>query len=83
MPLINTMSARLFMAKASLDKDISDLYNRIGKEEAAIMYLKRARNSWVEPKEIDNVEVPFYRYPFERNMFLEKVYFKPNIFEED
>lgn len=76
MPLINTMSARLYMAKASLDKDISSLYNRVGKEQAAVMYLKKARDSWVEPNEIEQVDVPFYRYPFERNMFLDKLYFK-------
>jgi outer membrane protein assembly factor BamD len=76
MPLVNTMSGRLFMAKASLDKEISDLYNRLGKEKAAIYYLKKAKDSWVEPKEIEEVDVPFYRYPFERNMFLDRVYFK-------
>ncbi len=76
MPLVNTMSARLFMAKASLDKEISDLYNRIGKHDAARFYLKKVRDSWVEPDEINEVDVPFYRYPFERDLFLKKMYFK-------
>ncbi len=76
MPLVNTMSGRLFMAKASLDKEIADLYNRLGKEKAAVYYLNKAKDSWVEPTEIEEVDIPFYRYPFERNMFLDKVYFK-------
>ena len=76
MPLVNTMSARLFMAKASLDKEISDLYNRIGKKDAAIYYLRKVKSSWVEPEEINPVDVPFYRYPFEKDLFLEKTYFK-------
>lgn len=76
MPLVDTMSARLFMAKASLDKEISDLYNRLGKEKAAVFYLKKVRKSWVEPNEINPVEVPFYRYPFEKDLFFKKLYFK-------
>lgn len=69
MPLINTMSARLFMAKASLDKEIADLYRRIDKPEAAKYYDEKVKESWVEPSEIEPVETPFYRYPFEKNLF--------------
>ena len=64
-PLINTMNARLFMAKASLDKEIADLYERIGKPKAAEFYNKKVEETWVEPEEIEPVEVPFYRYVFE------------------
>lgn len=69
MPLVNTMSARLFMAKASLDKEIADLYQRIGKPKAAEFYNGKVKESWVEPNEIQPVDVPFYRYPFERDIF--------------
>jgi outer membrane protein assembly factor BamD len=69
MPLVNTMSARLFMAKASLDKEIADLYKRLDKPKAAEFYDEKVKESWVEPKEIQPVEVPFYRYPFEKDLF--------------
>ena len=69
MPLVNTMSARLYMAKASLDKEIADLYERIDKPKAAELYNEKVKESWVEPDEIGPVELPFYRYPFEKNLF--------------
>ncbi|MCP4970403.1 MAG: outer membrane protein assembly factor BamD [Arcobacter sp.] len=69
MPLVNTMSARLYMAKASFDKDIADLYKRIDKPKAAEFYNKKVKKSWLEPKEISPVKIPFYRYPFEKDLF--------------
>lgn len=69
LPLVNTMSARLYMAKATLDKEIADLYSRLDKPKAAELYNKKVKESWVDPKEIEEVDVPFYRYPFERNLF--------------
>lgn len=69
MPLVDTMSARLTMAKASLDKEIADLYKRIDKPKAAKYYDEKVKESWVDPKEIEPVDVPFYRYPFEKDLF--------------
>ncbi|WP_072681387.1 outer membrane protein assembly factor BamD [Arcobacter sp. LA11] len=69
MPLVNTMSARLFMAKASLDKEIADLYNRLDKPKASKFYDDKVKESWVKPDEIEPVEVPFYRRPFEKGLF--------------
>lgn len=69
MPLVNTMSARLYMAKASLDKEIADLYKRIDKPKAAEYYNEKVKESWVDPKEIEPVETPLYKYPFEKNIF--------------
>lgn len=65
MPLVNTMNARLYMAKASLDAEIADLYERLDKPKAAQLYNEKVKSSWIEPNEIEDVEVPFYRYPFE------------------
>lgn len=65
MPLVNTMSARLYMAKATLDKEIADLYERLDKPKAAQFYKEKVKDSWIEPKEIEPVDVPFYRAPFE------------------
>ncbi|AXH11642.1 outer membrane protein assembly factor BamD [Halarcobacter bivalviorum] len=69
MPLVNTMNARLYMAKASLDKEIADLYKRIDKPKAAKYYEEKVKESWVDPKEIEPVEMPLYKYPFEKNIF--------------
>ena len=65
MPLVDTMNARLFMAKASMDKEIAALYERRDKPKAAELYMDKAKNSWVDPNEIKPVEVPFYRAIFE------------------
>lgn len=65
MPLVDTMNARLFMAKASMDKEIAGLYERRDKPKAAELYMDKAKNSWVDPNEIKPVEVPFYRAIFE------------------
>lgn len=64
-PLVDTMNARLYMAKALLDKEIANLYEKKGKEKAAEIYRERVKESWVDPEEIVPVEVPFYRSIFE------------------
>lgn len=69
LPLVETMNSRLYMAKATLDKEIADLYTRIDKPKAAKIYNDKVKESWVDPKEIEQVEIPFYRYPFERDLF--------------
>ncbi len=65
MPLVETINSRLYMAKASLDKEISELYTRIDKPEAAKLYAKKVEESWVNQNEIVPVTVPFYRSIFE------------------
>lgn len=65
MPLVDTMNARLHMAKASLDKEIADLYAKKGKDKAAAFYNEKVKQSWINPEEIEPVKVPFYRSIFE------------------
>jgi len=65
MPLVDTINARLYMAKALLDKEIADLYAKKDKPKAAEIYNKRVKDSWINPEEIEPVEVPFYRSIFE------------------
>lgn len=65
MPLVNTMKARLHMAKAKLDENIADLYKRIDKPKASKIYKEKAEKSWSKPEEIKDVDVPFYRSIFE------------------
>jgi outer membrane protein assembly factor BamD len=65
MPLVDTINSRLYMAKASLDNEISELYIRRDKEAAAAFYEQKVKESWVNPAEIEPVKVPFYRSIFE------------------
>ena len=65
MPLVDTINSRLFMAKASMDKEIADLYIRRDKEAAAAFYEQKVQNSWVAPQEIVPVKVPWYRAIYE------------------
>ncbi len=63
--LVDTINGRLSMSKALLDQEISSLYERIDKPKAAEFYMKKVKENWVEPKEIQKVSVPWYRSIFE------------------
>ncbi|MAD41388.1 MAG: outer membrane protein assembly factor BamD [Arcobacter sp.] len=65
MPLVDTINARLYMAKASLDLSIAKLYEKKDKKEAAAFYNEKVKESWINPKEIEAVNVPYYRSLFE------------------
>lgn len=65
MPLVDTMNTRLYMAKALLDKNISDLYAKLDKPKAAKLYEDKVDKSWIDLDEIEPAPVPFYRYIFE------------------
>jgi outer membrane protein assembly factor BamD len=63
--LIETIKARLLMAKSLFDAQIADLYTRLDKPKAAQLYKKREKQSWSNIKEIKKVHVPWYRALFE------------------
>lgn len=63
--LVKTMQSRLYMAKAMLDLEISDLYERLDKPKAAQTYALKAKQSWSEIDTIEKVDVPWYRAIFE------------------
>lgn len=65
LPLVETINARLYMAKASLDKEIADLYRRIGKDKASEIYNDKVKKNWTHKDEIEPVDVPWYRDIFE------------------
>lgn len=69
MPLVNTISSRLYMSKATLDAEIASLYERLDKPKASKFYEEKVKESWINPNEIEDVDVPFYRYPFEKSLF--------------
>ncbi len=63
--LVQTIQSRLYMAKASFDQEISELYARIDKSEAAKVYEEKAKISWEDLENIKPVKVPWYRSLFE------------------
>ena len=65
MPLVDTINSRLYMGKASMDKEIAELYERKDKEMGARFYEQKVKESWVNPAEIEPVKVPWYRSLFE------------------
>lgn len=65
LPLVYTINSRLYMAKASMDKEIADLYTRIEKPLGAEFYNKKVEKNWVNMDEVEPVELPWYRSLFE------------------
>ena len=63
--LVKTIQSRLYMAKATFDKEIADLYTRIKKPKASKIYEARAKRSWSDVKNIQPVQVPWYKALFE------------------
>lgn len=62
---VNTIKARLLMAKSIFDQEIADLYGRVDKPKAQEFYNKKAKKSWDKPVNIEPVNVPWYRWLFE------------------
>jgi outer membrane protein assembly factor BamD len=63
--LVKTIQSRLYMAKASFDNEISQLYTRIDKPLASKVYLEKAKKDWHNINNIEKVSVPWYRVLFE------------------
>jgi len=63
--LIKDIKSRLLMSKSIFDTEISELYGRIDKPQAEKYYAKKASKHWKDTKNIDHVDVPWYRSIFE------------------
>ena len=63
--LVETIKARLLMAKAIFDDEIAQLYKRVDKPIASTVYNTKAKNSWSDLTTIKKVDVPWYRAIFE------------------
>lgn len=63
--IVKTIRARLLMAKATFDKEISDLYGRVDKPKAQKVYFEKASKDWKDIDSIEPISVPWYRYIFE------------------
>ncbi len=65
LPLVNTMETQLQLAKGDLNEKIAQLYERLGKPKGAKYYRAIAPVTWVEPADIVNADIPWYREMFE------------------
>lgn len=63
--LVEDINSRISMAKATFDKEISELYTRKDKPQAAEFYMKKAHNAWAYLDDVEPVSVPLYRSVFE------------------
>jgi outer membrane protein assembly factor BamD len=68
--LVDTMNTRVLMAKASFDKEISNLYTRIDKPVASKVYNTRAKESFSHPEDIQKVKTVWYKSIFENGISL-------------
>lgn len=63
--LVETMRARLLMAKAIFEKEISDLYGRVDKPKAQEIYKEKASKNWTNLDSVQGAKTPWYRAIFE------------------
>ncbi|MEA2019265.1 MAG: outer membrane protein assembly factor BamD [Campylobacterota bacterium] len=63
--LVQTIKSRLSMTKSVFDKEIASLYGRVDKPKAQKYYTKKAEQNWEKIEEIEDIDVPWYRYMFE------------------
>ena len=65
LPLVNTMETQLQLARGDLNEKIAQLYDRLGKPKGAEYYRSIAPVTWVNPAEVVNADIPWYRAMFE------------------
>lgn len=63
--IIDTILTNLYMASASLNESISDLYTRLDKPKSAKYYKNVNPQPWIKWEEVDTANSPWYREWFE------------------
>ncbi|MDD5158072.1 outer membrane protein assembly factor BamD [Sulfurimonas sp.] len=63
--VVNSMLTRLYLAQASLNEDIADLYKRLDKPKSASYYKILKPVPWIVWSDVQRAEVPWYRSWFE------------------
>ncbi|MFA6788830.1 MAG: outer membrane protein assembly factor BamD [Arcobacteraceae bacterium] len=63
--LVEDIRSRIDMAKATFDKEISELYTRKDKPQASELYFNKSQNAWAYLEDVEPVSVPMYRSVFE------------------
>ncbi|MFY9143345.1 outer membrane protein assembly factor BamD [Sulfuricurvum sp.] len=62
---INTMETQLQLARGVLNEQIAQLYERLDKPKGAGYYRTMDPVTWINPAEVVNADVPWYREMFE------------------
>jgi len=62
---VDTMLTNLYLAESVLNETIADLYDRVDKPKSANYYRAIEPQPWIEWKEIDRANTPWYREWFE------------------
>lgn len=63
--VVDTMATRLYIAEASLNESISDLYARLDKPKGAAYYKSLKPEPWIDWSEIETANTAWYREWFE------------------
>ena len=63
--IVETMQTRLYMAEATLNETIIDLYLRLDKPKGADYYRAIKPQPWIKLDELDRAKTPWYRAWFE------------------
>ena len=63
--LVDTMLTNLYLADASLNEAIADLYERLDKPQAAAYYRALRPEPWIKWNEIERANTPWYKEMFE------------------
>jgi len=63
--LVDTMLTNLYLADASLNEAIADLYERLDKPQAAAYYRALRPQPWIKWNEIERANTPWYKEMFE------------------
>lgn len=64
-PVVDTMVTRLYLAEASLDESIAELYERLDKPKGAEFYRGKRPEPWIEWNKVDSAQSAWYRRMFE------------------
>lgn len=64
-PVVDTMVTRLYLAEASLDESIAELYERLDKPKGATYYREKRPQSWIDWSQVDAAQTAWYRRAFE------------------
>ena len=65
--LVDTMLTNLYMANASLNEIIANLYERLDKPKAAAFYRKLRPEPWINWNDVERPYIPWYKEIFEGN----------------
>jgi len=64
-PVVDTMVTRLYLAEASLDESIAELYERLDKPKGAAYYREKRPQPWIDWPQVDAAQTAWYRRMFE------------------